>query len=496
MLYHPKGRHVWDTWCFQAEGKLRCVHLQYVPEGVDDPVEAGALWQAETEDLIHWETLPTALYRNPVKGAVDDRELWTGSVMEKNGVYYLFYTARSSAEDAQVNRIALATSLDGVSWTRYPDNPILIPDGRWYVNEHQPLKTYGHGHFIVDCRDLCVVEDPEGQGYWGFFAARRPSRTNASSSVIGLCHSDDLIHWTQYPPCFEPVGFGCVEVPDVFYLDGKWYMLCLTGNDYGNRTNVSDPLICHATIYAVADRVQGPYRMMEDDNVLIGSIRPQGYSAKTVAWGDERIAYYTQRGGFACISLPHVLKTDGRGALRAHYHSAVDRVLQPVDEGQSLHTEGGQWGSLGDWAREGDSVTGQCDEDWAVYPLSRRLASGKVEVRITFDTARAAGIAFHLPGEDIMAGGMLVLLDARDGFVEYTRLRQFPLVERRAHRIERGRTYRLSVVMAGDKYMAYLDDELILQFSEDKYPEGICALFVERGAARFDGLRLSEWIEK
>src|SRR5690606_10058485 len=120
----------------------------------------GALSHAISNDLLHWQDVGIALYPGE-QGSYDDAELWTGCVEEKDGVYYLFYTARAKKENGRVNRIALAISTDGYHWDRYNNNPIIIPDGRWYVNENNPLKLYGHGYPIVDCRDMCVVKDPK-----------------------------------------------------------------------------------------------------------------------------------------------------------------------------------------------------------------------------------------------------------------------------------------------------------------------------------------------
>ncbi len=60
-------------------------------------------------------------------------------------------------------------------------------------------------------------------------------------------------------------------MPDVYQIDGTWYLTCLTGNRYGNRGFFSDPTVVLGTIYAVAERAEGPYHMHPDDNVLLGA---------------------------------------------------------------------------------------------------------------------------------------------------------------------------------------------------------------------------------
>lgn len=490
MLYHPEGMYVWDTWYFPHEGKMRCIHLQLLRPGSTKPEALqGTLGQAVSNDLVHWQPLEPALLKGP-PGAIDDMELWTGCVLEKDNMFYLYYTARSSVENGHVNRVALATSTDGVNWTRYSDNPLFLPDERFYANEFHPVKCYGHGHPIVDGRDMCVVTDPEGNGYWGFFAARRHADTCAQTSVISLCHSYDLIHWEQHPPCFTPDYLGCVEVPDVFFLAGKWYMLTLTGNRYGHRGCVSDPLLREATIYAVSDHVQGPYMLDETDNVLFGSIHPQGYCGKTVEWQGERILFYTQgemKDGspHGSISFPHKLAVNRGEHLRAMWYPPLSAQYHQVESGGTLDVSTGCWGSIGAWNDHG----GVCDTDWAVLPFHTTIGDGMVCVDVKLIGAKSAGVTVRL-GNNISTGGILALLDAKAGLAEITRLRDFPLIECRTFLVEQNTSYHLRLVMEGNVFLLYVNDCLLIQCYEPFRPSGHVALFVEHGRAIFENLHL------
>ena len=494
MLYHPDGWYVWDTWYYVCDGELHCIHLRAPRPGFScSPREAGALGHAVSSDLLHWRDAGVALYPGE-PGGCDDDGLWTGCIEERGGVYHLYYTARSRKEQGRINRIALATSRDGWNWTRSAENPILIPDGRWYANARAPIRLYGHGHPIVDCRDMCVVKDPEGKGYWGFFAARRHARTNAETSVIALAHSEDMVHWEQYPPCFAPEHLGCVEVPEVFCLDGKWYMLCLTGNAYGHRGCVSDPLVTRATVYAVADDVRGPYRMDERDNVLLGSALSQGYSCKTVVWEGRRTLFYTQAesrkgSSYGCISRPQLVAADKQGRLRLRWHPACDALYALAELGGYEDVSDGRWGSVAQWESAGDGVLGRCDGDWAILPTKAALKDCCVECGVALRDARSAGLCLRLGGEDIMSGGLAVLLDGCQRQLVLTRVREFPSIEARTFPVERGRTYHLKIMCTGDVVNVYVDGELWIQCCEPCAPEGRAALFVEHGGALFSGLR-------
>ena len=54
---------------------------------------------------------------------------------------------------------------------------------------------------------------------------------------------------------------GTVEAPEVFPLDGRWYLTCLTGNTHGNRPPMSTRAR-HGLDVWVSERPE-PYREIE-----------------------------------------------------------------------------------------------------------------------------------------------------------------------------------------------------------------------------------------
>ena len=65
-------------------------------------------------------------------GSWDDYAIWTGSVIVREGLAYMFYTGTCQAKKGLVQRIGLAVSTDLVHWERDPGNPLLEVDTRWY----------------------------------------------------------------------------------------------------------------------------------------------------------------------------------------------------------------------------------------------------------------------------------------------------------------------------------------------------------------------------
>ena len=504
MNYHPLGLHVWDTWYLHHEGLTHCFHLQQVrkdgpPAGVladEFAAERGAIGHAVSRDLVTWETLPTALYRG-APGSYDDHDLWTGCTVFHEGTFYLFYTARSSREKGCVERIALATSTDGIAWNRHAANPVITPDPRWYHGESNP-RTHGRQLWpTVDCRDLCVIRDPGGKGFLGFFAARQPAAEIASTAVIGLCRSDDLVHWGQMPPCFAPGRYACIEVPDVFFIGGRWYLICMTGNGYGQRNRTCEPNIAGlATIYAVADRPEGPYREPEH-NLLLGAETNQGFCCRTVEVEGSRYLFYTQaeRGhgsDFGTVSLPKVLRTGGDGRLLAFYSDRVDAYLrEPLLDGLAAAAlpDRGQWGSRGRWELNGAALRGTARADWAVRVFERPGSDFVLSTDVALEDARSAGLVFRLRGTNVYEGAYVALLDAEAGEVVLTQLVDFPRVETRRWPVSRRVPHGLKVMAADGFISIFVDDVLAIQLHHLAFDQGRMGLFVEQGSATFSNLR-------
>lgn len=504
MNYHPQGLMVWDSWYLHHEGRTHCFHLQQVRKGETPPgvlerefaLESGAIGHAVSDDLVSWETLSTALYPGP-RGSYDDYDLWTGCTVFHDGRFYLFYTARSSREKGSVERIALATSPDGLVWTRHPANPLFSPDSRWYHDERNP-RIHGRSLWpTVDCRDLCVVKDPRGKGFFGFFAARQPASEITSTAVIGLCRSDDLVHWEQMPPCFVPGRYACVEVPDVFCLNGTWYLICMTGNGFGQRNRTSEPNISGtATIYAVADRAEGPYRELPH-SLLLGAESNQGFCCRTVEVEGSRYLFHTQpeRGlglNFGSISFPRVLRAGSDRSLRACYSDRLDGCLKETLIGgvaAPILPDRGQWGSRGKWEMQGDRLRGTVQGDWGVHVFDGIGSDLLLGVDVTIEDARSAGVLIRLQGRSIYEGAYAALLDAEAGEVVLTQLADFPRVEVRRWTVHRRRPHTLKVQAVDGFINVFVDDALAIQLHHTAFVRGHMGLFVEQGSAVFSNLR-------
>ena len=85
---------------------------------------------AESRDLFSVKFLGKAIPRGSA-GEFDSLHAHKAGAIYYNGKYYLFY----SGDDGTSRRIGLATSDDGINFTKYPNNPILSdPEGTGYLD--------------------------------------------------------------------------------------------------------------------------------------------------------------------------------------------------------------------------------------------------------------------------------------------------------------------------------------------------------------------------
>lgn len=477
-------------------------HLQHVREGTSGTKEgADYLGYAISRNLIDWEEQAARFGPNP-EDARDDWQPWTGCALWHQGLGYLYYTMRGSAENGKIQRIGLATSRDAIHWQRHAGNPVITPDPRWYASPGIPVPG------ILDCRDLTIVAEPHGTGWFGYYATRIPGAELPETSVIACVYSPDLIHWEHRPPAFAPGTYACLEVPEVFELNGKWYLTCLVGNYYGNRGIWSDPNLVNGTMYAVAEGPEGPFVELAD-NALIAARTTGPISCRSLLFEKERYVLYTDRerkdfnddGGMTVgtLSTPKILTTSG-DRLIAKYspliESRVGRELLGKTQPPQPRTDV-VWGQLWPMASArwefGETITGESRTGWGLLPLDVQAESYIFEARVHLEHGVAAGLGLRIFAQ---MRGSVAAIDAQEGTVFYSEIPAFDWDEKRLTPIAVGRTYHLKVVSRLEHLEVYVDDELRLTFSRYRGIGGEVGLFVDRARAHFSDIRLRELMVK
>lgn len=212
LKYHFEPRTGWmndpNGLCFY---KGRChAFFQHYPYA---PKWGQMHWgHAVTDDLIHWQELPIALY--PDMPYEDEGGCFSGSAVEKDGKLYLFYT---SVSKAMGQTQSIAVSEDGITFKKYEHNPVLTcpADGKGDFRDPKVTK-------IDDTYHMVVGSGKDGTGKILHYI----SKDLFSWDYLGVLHTDDR----------SPA----LECPDFFPLDGKYV---LTYSLMGRKTRCSVFLI-------------------------------------------------------------------------------------------------------------------------------------------------------------------------------------------------------------------------------------------------------------
>ena len=172
----------------------------------------GTPWEhIVSSDLVNWKALPTALTRNPDDpNGPDGGNMFTGSVIEHQGMFHIFYTGHNPNNPDGMEQVCHATSNDGVTWTKHPEH-VFGADG-----VHYQAKS--------DFRDPYVFWSEQEGCFWMLLCARE---AGTGKPVQGVARSQDLVTWEQIDPLVfdPPLAGGTPECPDVFKSGGTWYLL-------------------------------------------------------------------------------------------------------------------------------------------------------------------------------------------------------------------------------------------------------------------------------
>ena len=216
-----KDKWIWDFWFAEEDEYTHIFYLQANKSLVDERRRHhnATIGHARSKDLIIWELLQDALEPGE-PGSWDDLATWTGSIIKKDEIWYMYYTGVSQEEKGLIQRIGLATSTDLVSWERYDNNPIIEADPKWYEILDMNLwhDQAWRDPFVFRFEDF----------YYVFITARVNTGNPDERGVIALAKSKDLIEWEVLPPISAPGDFGQLEVPQLIKYENKNFVVFST----------------------------------------------------------------------------------------------------------------------------------------------------------------------------------------------------------------------------------------------------------------------------
>jgi beta-fructofuranosidase len=267
----------------------------------------------KSRDLLHWETLPDVVHPGAPREA-DAAGCWTGSVVYHKGIFYCFYTGWNP-EHEYPQTICLATSKDLEYWEKASDNPLLVPDERWYE--------------ALDWRDPYVFYNSEAQEWWMAICAREradlPGRRmeDVRRGCLALAVSKDLKSWEVHEPLWSGGVCWAPECPDVFRLGERWYIVYSHG----------------ITRYRFSESIFGPWLTGAPDSldgheVCAGKTLNDGRRQLLFGWIPTRECDQDgggrQWGGH--MAIPRVLVPQPNGTLLPHFPEEYETYGQEQSE--------------------------------------------------------------------------------------------------------------------------------------------------------------------
>ena len=462
LHYKPVDGHVADVIPFYWAGVFHAFYLKR-REGRGTPYAHVA-----SRDLVHWEEMPDAI-ETGAPGEPDYGNCFTGSVIERDGTFHLFYTGYTPDNPPLPREtICHATSDDLVHWQKNPANPILLSDERWYERD--------------DWRDPFVYWNAAERQYWMLVCARERDAKTTRGGCIGLATSPDLIAWEVRPPLWEPNIVFAPECPDLFEAHGRQFLLFSNVETRYRSFPSWDAL---KTFAPPTDALDTPrfYAAKAfhagDRHLLAGWVSSNEGETDAGKWewggtmGLMRELIPTPEGGLT-VRCPEVVR-------RAFTHS----ILGP-HEAQNIEPVSGRWSG-------GSVLCGRALDGMALGLFRNVPADFCISVRLTLQGATAsAGLLLRAP-EGLNGGYQLALEPARQRALvrRWDTWGDAPITVERPIPLETGRPVKLEVYVRGSILEVFLDDRIALTSRIYDFMQGALGLFVTNGEVTAEGLEVS-----
>ena len=212
---------------------------------------------AISDNGLNWRRVKNALFIGD-PGSWDDLMLWTMHVSadpHNDGHWRMFYTGLSRRDQGLVQRVGLAVSEDLYNWTKFdvdwkdrrgssdPDcikaerakHRSSLTSSRVVARQRDgsafPLEAESP-HYeskVEEPRKWISFRDPffyhDSQHSWLLSAARVNEGPMVRRGCVGLMEEVSPNHFESRPALFAPTQYDDIEVPNLFRMDGDYYLL-------------------------------------------------------------------------------------------------------------------------------------------------------------------------------------------------------------------------------------------------------------------------------
>ena len=260
IFYKPADGWAADVIPFFWKGEY---HLFYLKDyrDITGHGEGTPWYHLSTRDFVSFRDDGEALAR----GTVDEQDLYvfTGSVIERGGLFHIFYTGHNPhfrRQGRPEQAVMHAVSDDLGLWRKVPADTFAVPHS---------------GYEQHDWRDPFVFWNEEAQEYWMLLAARGDQGPARRRGCTALCASPDLMSWEVRSPLWSPGLYYTHECPDLFKMGNWWYLIF---SEFSEAT---------VTRYRMARTSRGPWLTPANDTFDGRAF----YAAKTASDGQRRFLF-------------------------------------------------------------------------------------------------------------------------------------------------------------------------------------------------------------
>ncbi|MCE5198107.1 MAG: glycoside hydrolase family 32 protein [Armatimonadota bacterium] len=442
-------------------------HLFYLKDyrDVDKHGEGTPWFQIVTRDFVNFEDWGEAIPR----GAQGTQDLWifTGSAIEANSEFSIFYTAHNHhmmEQGKPCQAVTLATSPDLRTWTKHPEVMMYAPGDKGYEPH--------------DWRDPFVFWNEEAGEYWMLLAARlsaiKPSRNRGCTALMA---SPDLKTWELRDPFWAPNEYFTHECPDLFKMGDWWYLVYST---------FTERCVTH---YRMSRSINGPWLAPANDAFDTRAY----YAAKTASDGDKRYIFgwlatrdgEKDEGGWqwgGCL-VAHEITQQPDGTLDVRVPESVPAVFT---EPHSLSSKP----MLGKWDIGGGHIASASVGEQSMITLGEMPQECMIETEITYHPGTYSFGLLLRADENLENYYQLRFepANSRMVFDRWPRPGDVPFMFERPLEMTPGKPIKLRVIVDGTAVVAYANNKIALSCRMYNHPTGALGLFVTEGEADFGGV--------
>ncbi|KAA6300696.1 MAG: Sucrose-6-phosphate hydrolase [Candidatus Ordinivivax streblomastigis] len=459
-FYKPQNGYVGDPMPFYDEDS-KTFRLFFLYENANHH----PIYEVKTKDYALYEDFGNVLPDGNT-GSQDDW-IGTGSFVKKDGKQYSFYTGHNGSLNP-AEKIMLATSTDGKTWTKVPSATFEAPAG------------YDKNNF----RDPCVYYDDTRNCYVMLVVTRKNNQ-----GVLARYTSSDLMQWTLIEPITDlDTDAEIFECPDIFKMGNKWYLLFSRINRDQHRK----------TFYRIADSPDGPWRICGDKSKNEHHETFDGlylYAGKTASDGNERfLSGWCSTGqevnsnkelDWAGSLISHKLVQQADGRLYPVIPDAVDKKFAQKIDFKAIKQTSNVTGS-------GDSFTinGSTANNYVVFNRNKQ----PVKITMTIDASQSNkfGIAFGACDNQADTYNLIFDLTASNQWNtpavfmvhEGKELNFTPLI------IPTNQTFEVKIIIEKSVCVLYINNNVAFTNRIYKMNQNPWMLFGEDGSVKFSNIKI------